>query len=357
MPSTHITLLIPHLLWPEPLDPQALEQPPLPALEKLLARGCFHRAPLVPYETALANCFGRGADAPFGILRLLGEEDTSDAGEGGWLCADPVHLKFHQERIVLAGPELLSLTPDEARQLTASLNGEFADIGHFHAPHPQRWYLRLADDSEKQKTLTGLTLPPLSDVVGRSLENQLPTGEETGPFKHWLNELQMFMYAHPVNTAREARGLPTINSLWFWGTDHGSAARKPDLPPAPPFSSVRATDPLVAGLAHAAGVPAHPASAHLDQVLAMSAPGSRHLVVLDQLLSPALYEDSANWRDQIVRLEQNWFAPLQRGGVRSATLIAPTAYGLLRWEIQAVDRFRFWRKTPALATLARSLAA
>ena len=31
-----------------------------------------------------------------------------------------------------------------------------------------------------------------------------------------MNELQMLLYTHPVNVAREDRGLPPINVIWLW---------------------------------------------------------------------------------------------------------------------------------------------
>jgi hypothetical protein len=50
---------------------------------------------------------------PFGALRLLGE-GNDDARSGHWLCADPVHLRFHQERIILADAGAFELD-DEAK--------------------------------------------------------------------------------------------------------------------------------------------------------------------------------------------------------------------------------------------------
>ena len=82
------------------------------------------------------------SDAPFGALRLLGE-GSEDARSGHWLCADPVHLRFHQERIILADAGAFDLADDEAHGIVAALNAEFADIGQFHVASARRWYLRL----------------------------------------------------------------------------------------------------------------------------------------------------------------------------------------------------------------------
>ena len=99
-----LTLLVPELIWPEPADTLALGQLAAPGFEWLDAHGAMLRSPRLPFEQALADAFVQ-ADAPFGALRLLGEPGGINADlarDGKWLCADPVHLRFHHERIVLA---------------------------------------------------------------------------------------------------------------------------------------------------------------------------------------------------------------------------------------------------------------
>ena len=167
-------------------------------------------------------------------------------------------------------------------------------------------------------------------------------------FKRWLNEVQMFLHAHPVNQAREAKGLSPVNSLWLGG---GGCASKHEAE----FSGVWSNQPLAIGLARSARVPQHPEAADLATVLAHAATDSHHLVILDALLTPALYEDSSAWREALLLLEERWFAPLAKAAL-PLTLIAPTRYGCLQWDSQPIDRWKFWRRPQSLATLARSLA-
>lgn len=339
MPAPRLTLLVPQLLWPEPQDVFAFEGLNLPGLQSLLARSRCTRQPVEPWETSLAACFGLGNDAPLGALRLLGEEEAQERGNSHWLCADPVHLKFHHERVVLADASAFALSGEESSVLIAALNREFSDIGSFHAAHPQRWYLRLNAACAYQAA-------PLSAIAGRTLDSQLPEGGDALRFKRLLNEVQMFLHGHPVNQAREAAGQPPVNSVWLWG--NGQAGKL-----EAEISGVWSSHPLAIGLARAARLPQHPQAIDLGNVLAHAAPESQHLVVLDSLLAPALYDDSATWRTTLQELEERWFAPLARRSL-PLTLLAPTAYGRLQWQSQPLDRWKFWRRPQALGTLARS---
>jgi len=87
----------------------------------------------------------------------------------------------------------------------------FAGQGmEFFAPHPQRWYVRL-------DRLSLMRTTPLSQVIGGDVRKALPLGEDAAHWHQVFNEIQMLLHTHPLNEAREARGEPAINSVWFWG--------------------------------------------------------------------------------------------------------------------------------------------
>jgi hypothetical protein len=336
--SVHLTLLVPELIWPEPADRHVLGNLAAPGLEWMLGRARGERGDRRPFEMVLAASFGL-TTPPFGALRLLGE-GVEEARSGHWLCADPVHLRFHHERIVLADAGAFDLDEDAAQGLVAALNAEFGDVGHFHAASAGRWYLRL-------NAAVDHPVEPISAVAGR-----LVAGEISGlPLTRWLNEVQMFLHRHPLNERREAAGRPAINSLWLWG---GGA-----LPAGivPGFSTVFTDNPLAAGLARAAGIPQHGRPLGLDDIQADA--GTRPLVVLDQLLARVLYEDSDGWRDGFAQLDAGWFIPLKMalgGKVDRISLLAPTVYGDLRYTLTAGDRWKLWKGGRPLAETARELA-
>lgn len=343
-----LVLVVPELIWPEPEDSVALGQLSCPALEKLLARGRCERSPRQAHEDALAAAFGFAADAPFGALRLLGEAGAADdARQGFWLCADPVHLRFHHERIILADAGAFELSDDEARSLAAGLNAEFSDIGEFQVADRRRWYVRL-------HAACDYAALPLSAVAGRRVDGELPQRGGTAKLRAWLNEVQMFLHDHPVNTARQNSGQPPVNSLWLWGA--GALAESAD----PGFDSVWARDPLARGLARAAGIPARPLPPDFTALAEHADPAGRHLLFIDDLLAPTLYEDGAGWRDALLSLEKRWFAPLAGtlgGRLSRLEVLAPTIYGRLAWHLAGADRWKFWRRPRPLADLAHEFAA
>jgi hypothetical protein len=220
-----LTLLVPELIWPEPGDQMTLGKLLAPGFEWLDGHATFLRSTRVSQEKALLDLFGR-PDGSAAAFRRRGEADAGLASptpdDALWLCADPVHLRFHHERIVLADAGAFEIDDGEAAALIAALNTTFADIGVFHAATPRRWYLRL-------NTAVDHVAEPLSAVAGRRMDSELE--DKTSTLHRWLNEVQMFLHLHPVNEQRAAQGKPAINSLWLWGaekpgTDHGFRIHK-----------------------------------------------------------------------------------------------------------------------------------
>ena len=145
-----------------------------------------------------------------------------------------------------------------------------------------------------------------------------------------------------------------LNSLWFWGAGRLPARREAE------FDGVWSTAPLAVGLGRAAGVPAHPFPVDATALLRHAAPDSRHLVLLEDLLGPARYENGEAYRHVLADLEERWFAPLRAalasGQLTHLRLAATTAYAALTWESRRHDQWRFWRRTQPLAEIVRTLA-
>ncbi len=333
----HLTLLVPELIWPEPADQRAFGRLAAPGFGWLAARARRERQPRRAFETALAAACGLAA-APCAPLRLLGEGDEA-ARAGHWLCADPVHLRFHHDRIALADASAFDLDDDEARALVAALNEEFADLGEFHLADARRWYLRL-------NVAVNHPAEPISAVAGRRVDGR-PL-----PLTRRLNEIQMFLHGHPVNEKRQAAGQPAVNSVWLWGGGTLPAAA------AAPFSAVFADHPLAAGLARHAGMPLHRRPDSLAALPGQA--GERPLVVLDQLLPRVACDDGDGWHAAFAQLDAGWLAPLQsRLGrqVNRVSLLAPTAYGELHYTLAGSDRWKFWKGSRSLTDTAKELAA
>ncbi len=339
--AVRLTLLVPELIWPEPNDQLTLGKLSVPGFEWLAARAAFERQPRQAFETVLARQFGL-TNAPFGALRLLGESAGETARDGHWLCADPVHLRFHHERIILADAGAFDLDNDEAHALVGSLNDTFADVGRFHVATSRRWYLRLHEAVDHP-------VEPLTAMAGRRIDGEL-SGQES-KLTRWLNEVQMFLHGHPINEKRQAEGKPAVNSLWLWG-----GGTLPDRAPAT-WSALWSDNPLARGLATTSGTSAEALPTNLTTLLERTQ-GDRQLVLLDALLPPVLYEDGEGWKTAWQTLDRDWFAPLRAalGDFETVSIVAPTIYGQLTWTLHGKDRWKFWRKNRPLAALAKELA-
>ncbi|MQY50910.1 hypothetical protein [Rhodocyclus gracilis] len=375
-PVPHLTLLVPELLRPPAAAQGHAGEARAPQLEKLLARSQRTQTSPRPFETLLAETLGHneadGYPLPFAAWRRRGDGLPDEAG---WLCADPVHLRFLKERMALADSHRFSLGDDEAKALVAALNAHFAGRAEFVAGAADHWYLRLiANDAQTSAEaslpqsapppdMQSLALPPLSAVSGRGVSQQLPQGAAARPLRQLLLEAQMLLSAHPLNTARSERGELPINSLWLWG--NGATASAPAIS-ADALATAYSDNALVRGLAGAsaqtktAALPGD-ASAWLAAQGAQNTPTPHALIVCDALLGPAHYDDEAAWQAALADLEQRWFAPLAealwRGRLSRLTLLSTTVFGVLRWQANPAARWQFWRRPQTLAQLACHFAA
>ena len=345
----HLTLIVPELLWPEPEDQFAWNGLHCPGLNQLLTRAPLARQSRSTFEDSLRTHLGLPDTTAYAPLRLAGEPQPSPFSEGQWLCADPVHLRFHHERIVLVDAGAFDITLDEAQSLADTLNQWSDRPGDWHVATPHRWYLRLTTSLGEASHRASL---PLSAVTGRRLSSERPHSEAAASLRHWQNEIQMLLHTHPVNENRQSRGLPAINGLWLWGAGA--------LPPAKKASGndlFFTDDPLARGLANQAGYQVKPALATLAD-LPKLATNAKALVTLENLLAPSRYEQAERWQAALQYLETHWFAPLAQGmpGIRQVSLLSATAYGALSWSVRPSDRWKFWQRPRPIRDLAQKLA-
>jgi hypothetical protein len=329
-------LLVPNLFWPAAAGAGPYRDLALPSLQTLLARGRRTRTGGSSLERWLAGAFGLPDDLPLAPYALRG--DGGEPGDHCWTHADPIHLRVHGERLILADASRFSITDEEAQEFVTALNSHFAAEGMlFVAPSPQRWYLRLAAEP-RMRTV------PTAEMAGRSIEPFLPAGEDGARWRRFFNEAQMVLHSHPCN---EARGALPVNSVWWWGAGRAR-------PLASSHDVVWSDHPLAAGLAVASGAAMRPlpdAGASLFQGSGFKEP----LVVVASLPATA-YGDIAGWRDAVAAIELTWFAPLLTG-LKSAALESLTLHGLgpdygYTVTVSRRDLWRFWRLSRPLQVYA-----
>ncbi|MDR2689042.1 MAG: hypothetical protein LBB76_04715 [Azoarcus sp.] len=336
-------LIVPGLIWPTGQGRQTVRDLPLPALHRLLGRSRRRALPFMPYENRLAQLFGvDDADAPLAAWRRLGEMAamTDEERDAHWLCADPVHLFFAREHLLLDEIGTGELDAASAATLTAALNASFPELGHFSAPAPERWYLRLEHPARAH-------FSPLRDVIG-PVQHFMPAGDQGRHWQHALNEIQTVLHNHPLNQNREAQGQRMINSLWFWGCGSPPKPTTTSAKPRAPCAHIQANDPMTRGLARAAGTT-------VDAPNVDTAIQANTLVILDTLDPPARRLDLDTWQTRLAACETDWFAPLLRaldsGRIGALDLLAPADQGTLDFVIGRHARWHFWRRPQALDKL------
>ena len=292
----HLELVVP-ALFPAQDAPSA--SAPAPALELLLARGRRTRSDASSLDHWLCRAFGL-TDVPAGKSSIPAGALTAlahglDPGPYRWLRADPVHLRAARDHLILVPSQAFAVTGAEADALAGKLGPLLAGKFTLYPLKPDQWCLRIENDDESEASAGA----PI-ELAGADIDPHLPA-------KQWhalLTELQMALYAHPVNTAREARGDPVINSLWLWGAGKLPAAARG------PWHSVSAEDPVALGLARLAGMRHRAPGSGAAGWLERAPEAGRHLVVLDSLRGAQALGDLAAFAHRLQALEDEWFAPL-----------------------------------------------
>ncbi|MEM7255785.1 MAG: hypothetical protein AAF404_00190 [Pseudomonadota bacterium] len=127
------------------------------------------------------------------------------------LRADPVFQQLDINQAVLADHSVLALQPQEATAIVDDLNKHFAEDGvRFQSASADRWYCLLPRELQVSTQSPG-------NATGRSVSLTMARGPDAGTWRGWLSEIEMLLYAHPVNQQRAATGQTQINSLWLWG--------------------------------------------------------------------------------------------------------------------------------------------
>jgi hypothetical protein len=250
------------------------------------------------------------------------QREAGDAAYAAWLRADPVFVQpdMNGARLMAYG-EALSLTAEDADALLPALKPMFGDTGFpIDAATPSHWYLRLPLGAK----LPAFTSP--DQALGADFFDHLPAGSEGRRWRALLSEAQVVLHNHPRNAARIARGLPPVNSLWFWG-----AGTLPDHVRCD-FSQVCSDDEAVQAFAALAGLVPAPLPARWPAGEgAVGGDGHRAF-------------DLRHARD-LAGLHADWFAPAMadiRAGRLDAAIL-DFADGV-RYTLDAHQRWRFWRR-------------
>jgi hypothetical protein len=277
------------------------------------------------------------------LLGHLGHEDLIDLSEaciagavGGpapaaatrWLAA-PLHLAVGPGSARLSRDGRLRLAADEARSLTASFAAGFPGAALTELT-PDTWLLDAPG-------LAPVPLPEPARCFGHELAEFVPRGAAAAALRRLTGEIELWLHALPLNTARAARADATLSTLWLWG----GAGRQahPRAGGARDSWLAFGGDAFVRGLWHLRGG----ACGGLAQaVAALPAAAAGALWVLE--VGQELQHDAHDMTAALAHLDATYLAPalaaLHRGALGRVTLLANDT----RLTLTRGSRFRLWRR-------------
>jgi hypothetical protein len=239
--TTH--LLIPYAASASEGCQQALQNLPLPHLDRLLAGLSLHPASsdngedtsfTPPHERALARALGLPAkDGRIPWAAWHRHQQGLPHDGQAWAFFTPCQWQVTTDHVTLRDPEALGLDEAASRALLALVAPGVAEDGiALHYDTPTRWLAQGA-------LFDQLATASLERVLLRDVRAWMPDARAVPAARtlHRLHsEMQMLLYTHAFNDERSARGLPVVNSFWV----HGAGA----LPhPAPAADAVPPTMP------------------------------------------------------------------------------------------------------------------
>lgn len=343
---TEISLVAPFGLPPPELAKDLVRALQTPALAALLTRHSHlqyssydNDSRVLLHEAWLAKTSAPGqpdSGAPLATAVMRGCGLQAEAAEGHWFMLQPAHVQISRTHMLLSDLRGLQLTEADSRGLYELARPFCEEIGKplLHGS-PGLWFLR-ADD------WAGLRTASPDATSTQSMSDWLPEGDRARDFRKLQNEIQMLWHEHPINEARQARGLQAVNSCWLWG---GAGAET-----AAAAAGAAGRVAITGGTAWMDAL-ATDVEPTLERLLAKPAPGA---VMLGDLIAPAQVGDWADWLARMQRIEQEWFAPmlaaLKAGRIGRVKLLLNHRNGWLTADSSALAQRKFWRK-PTLNSL------
>ncbi len=240
-------LLISFASAQSPAASQVLHDLPLPNLAQLLSelalveRDDAQALTLSPpHERALAAAAGwAGADGCLPFAAQAAVRDGIEVGDLAWGLVTPCHWHVGRDHVTLVDPAALALTEAESRRAFEAIRPLFESEGfRVEWGAPSRWYAA-------HESLVELPCASLDRVIGRNVELWMRGSQARSSaaklVRRLQSEVQLLLYPHALNDAREQAGALTLNSFWL----SGCGRPQPELGEAlEPNESLRA--PLLA---------------------------------------------------------------------------------------------------------------
>ena len=311
--------------------------PELPGLARLARFGCRQRLPR-GWRAWVAEQTGRAELTRTPEAAVASAALHTPAGAQSWL-ATPVHLTVSLTGVHLEPRGLLRLEAAGQAQLAGSFGAHFDPLGHALLPASGGGFVVCGPHIEG---VTRTTDP--ARCLGTSVGDAQPLGPGSAKLKRLSAEIEMWLYAHPLNAARARAGEPPVSALWLWGGESsGQSPSRPNAPQRlPPTLQFFGDDAYLAGLAKLTGSAYRPVPSTLAGV---AYPQGMTVIVVEVFRARA--QPLPTPQAALESFDQDFLTPalaaLTRGAADSFTLLANDRALTLRLR----DRLRLWRRPRA----------
>ena len=344
----HLDLLVPSALVDRTLTHELLRDQALPHVARVLARAdkaedivLAEHAPLTPWQSwVFATRAASHAPADINLAELWAMAcGIAPASKRGRWLAEPAHFVIARDHLRLADPHGLAITIAEARALADAIEPVLSESGWRLEPiEPAtltHWLLHRDDGLDLSgaaiERAIGDNVAAWQPRANHASGDASKVGSDAAAldWRRCSNEIQMLWFGHPVNEAREERGLPSINTLWLSGNG---------APPSslPHYRAIDSSLPLLAAL------PVEPDA-------------TRALESFDGFIDAARFEDWSGWRVQLAALDARIGVLLddqRRHAIGELTIVFCGRECIRSLGIVSRDLGKFWRGWGAAPSLA-----
>lgn len=254
----------------------------------------------LPHERLQAQALGWPVQAPAlpWAAWHFAQQGVHSPEPQAWMT--PCHWQIGMDQVVMANPDHLHLSDAESQQLLQAMQPFLQEDGLQVTWHSALlWHAQGA-------LLADVPTASLDRVITQKVQDWLPKHPAARPLQRLQSEMQMLLYNHPVNDAREARRQHTVNAFWLHGAGTLPGAASPL--------------PLSLSVSHALRASALQGDAQTwrrlwqDLDASLLAPALQHLRSTGQLTLSLCSEHAAHtytaqaatWRQRLARL----FRPL-----------------------------------------------
>jgi hypothetical protein len=250
------------------------------------------------------------------------------ATESGYsLLFKPVHLKADMNN-ALVFP--VTESDENIRLLINDLQDYFKVDFDVHALPENLFLMQL------HKIQPTLELPHYLSATGKKVTHYLEQAKSNLDWFKLFNEIQMFLFQHPLNRYREQQGLPLINSLWCWGADSWQGETFSNRSWFSDDSEMQALGRLYCG-----------ESSELDDIQTRDL--KHQVTVIDFSLIRSLKGHSQQpLIELLVAIENKYLQYLLEKGSHRIRLLAGSSFNV---SYHSSMRYRFWKKTITLSQL------